>query len=155
MIQLIERFSIIMPVLTVASLGDQQSRSTLRRVYPSWKFAHGIVCSITACPCFSDTEKKKKVFKRSLENLNASLRPVLSLTRSLSFDLHLHKGSQNAKMLDHSTGVLSLHKLLRCPFVRLIPSCLSDSLPPTPTLHRHPRQALVLIIHSFHSSSQD
>lgn len=67
------------------------------------------------------------------ENLKAFLHFVPSCTLFLSFDLHLHKGSQNAKMLDHSTGVLPLHKLLGCSFVRLIPSCLSASpAPPTP-----------------------
>ena len=64
------------------------------------------------------------------ENLKAFLHFVPSRTLFLSFDLHWHKGSQNAKMLDHSTGVLPLHKLLGCSFVRLIPSCLSASPSP-------------------------
>lgn len=81
----------------------------------------------------------------------------LSLLLSLSFDLQLHKGSRNAKMLAHSTGVLPLFKLFGCPFSP-INTFMSFRVPPPPSAHPptppdKPQSSLYTC--SFHSSSQD
>lgn len=96
--------------------------SDLYKAEPCWKglavsrtFLLTITGStIAACPRFSDT---KDFREEHSEHLKTSLHFVFSHTLFLSFDLHFHKGSQNAKMFDHSTAVLLLQKLLGSVFV--------------------------------------